>query len=166
MKRYKENEIDQLASILKKDGVISVPTDTVYGLCVRINSSKAYDKLVAIKNRPSNRNFPVMCANKEQIKKIAIVGEREEKLIDKFMPGPITLVLNKKLEAFSTINNAGTRTTSELAVRLAPTKILKDLITKVESPIFMTSANLSGEKECSSLLKIEETFPTLDGIME
>ena len=38
IKRYKENEIDKLANILKNDGVISVPTDTVYGVCARINS--------------------------------------------------------------------------------------------------------------------------------
>ena len=40
MKRYKQNEIDELAQILKKDGVISVPTDTVYGICARMNSKK------------------------------------------------------------------------------------------------------------------------------
>ena len=41
IKRYKQTEIDALAEILKKDGVISVPTDTVYGVCARINSKKA-----------------------------------------------------------------------------------------------------------------------------
>lgn len=78
MKRYKQSQIDELVNILKKDGVISVPTDTVYGICARINSVNAYNKLVAIKNRPSNKSFPVMCANEDQIKDIAIVDERVE----------------------------------------------------------------------------------------
>ena len=106
MKRYNENEINELANILKNDGVISVPTDTVYGLCARIHSKKAFDRLVETKNRPENKSFPVMCLNEDQIRSIAIVNQNAEKLIRAFMPGPITLVLNKKQEAFSYINNA------------------------------------------------------------
>ena len=96
MKRYTYNEIDKLADILKNDGVICVPTDTVYGLCARINSKKAYDNLVNIKNRPNIKLFPVVCLDEEQIKNIAIVNKYAEKLIHAFMPGPITLVFKKK----------------------------------------------------------------------
>lgn len=166
MNRYKQSQIDELVNILKKDGVISVPTDTVYGICARINSINAYNKLVAIKNRPSNKSFPVMCTNESQIRDIAIVDERAQKLIHAFMPGPITLVLNKRPEAFAYINNRGLKTTSEMAVRMAPTKILEELIQKLGSPIFMTSANESGKLTCNNLDEIEKIFPDLDGIME
>lgn len=166
MRRYSQNEVDELANILKKDGVISVPTDTVYGVCARINSKKAHDKLVDIKKRPDNKSFPVMCLNEEQIKGIAIVNSNAEKLIRAFMPGPITLVLNKRPEVFSYINNAGTRISDELAVRIVPLKVLEELIQKTGSPIFLTSANISGEKVCNSLDDIEKTFPNLDGILE
>lgn len=166
MKRYKPNEIDELANILKKDGVISVPTDTVYGICARINSKQAYDKLVNIKNRPANKSFPVMCLDEEQIKSIAIVDQNAEKLIRTFMPGPITLVLNKKPEAFSYINNAGERISDELAVRIAPLSILEELLQKTESPIFLTSANISGGSVCNTLDDIENLFPNLDGMLE
>lgn len=166
MKRYKQSEIKTIASILKEDGVISVPTDTVYGICARINSSKAYDKLVNVKNRPSNKSFPVVCSDIEQIKSIAIVDKRSEKLIKAFMPGPITLVLNKRPEAFSYINNAGMRETDELAVRMAPSKFLEELIKEVGSPLFLTSANKSGKTACKTLEEIEKMCPTLDGMVE
>lgn len=166
MKRYKQNEMDKLVEILKHDGVIAVPTDTVYGICVRINSINAYNKLRDIKNRPSNKSFPVMCADEEQIKSIAIVDERIERLIHAFMPGPVTLILNKKPEVLKYINNGGLKASSEMAVRMAPTQVLKDLIYKVESPIFMTSANQSGELTCNNLDEIERTCPNLDGMME
>ncbi len=166
MKIYKSNEIDKLANILKKDGVISIPTDTVYGICARINSKKAYNKLVNMKKRPANKSFPVMCLDEEQIKSIAIVDEKAEKLIHNFMPGPITLILKKKPEAFSYINNAGSRTSDEVAVRMATLKTLKELIQKTESPIFLTSANISGESTCNSLDEIERVFPNLDGILQ
>lgn len=162
IKRYKQNEIDELAEILKKDGVISVPTDTVYGVCARINSIKARDKLIITKNRPSNKLFPVMCADEEQIKSIAIVDERVEKLIHAFMPGPITLILAKKREVPEYVNNGGVT----IAVRMATSKVLEELIRKVGTPIFMTSANQSGEPICNNLDEIEKSCPTLDGMME
>ena len=59
VKRYKQSEIDELADILKNDGVISVPTDTVYGICARINSLKAHDKLISIKHRPITKLLPI-----------------------------------------------------------------------------------------------------------
>ncbi len=164
--RYKANEIEKLADILNNDGVISVPTDTVYGLCARINSKEAYEKLARIKNRPNNKSFPVVCLNEEQIKNIAIVDAKVEKIIRTFMPGPITLVLKKKPETFSYINNAGSKISDELAVRIAPTKEIKELIEKTQSPLFLTSANTSGNKPCNNLDEIERDFPEIDGILE
>ena len=162
IKRYKENEIDELAQILKRDGVISVPTDTVYGICARMNSIKAYNNLLSVKNRPSTKLFPVMCADKKQIKSIAIIDERIEKLIDELMPGPITLVLNKRLDIPDYVNNGG----QTIAVRMATSKILENLIRKIESPIFMTSANQSGEPVSINLEEIEKSCPLLDGMLE
>lgn len=162
IKRYKQNEIDKLADILKNDGIISVPTDTVYGVCARINSKRAHDKLMEIKNRPTSKSFPIMCADEKQIKDIAIVDDKAEKLIRDFMPGPITIVLKKKSNIPSYVSNGK----DTIAVRMATSKVLEDLIRKVGSPIFMTSANQSGEPTCNSLDEIEKACPTLEGIME
>ena len=162
IRRYKENEIDKLADILKKDGVISVPTDTVYGICASINSKIARDKLIDIKERPINKAFPVMCADARQIKSIAVVNTNAEKLIHAFMPGPITLVL-KRNNALSEYVTNGKDT---IAVRMATSKTLEKLIKKVESPLFMTSANKSEESECTNLDDIEKKFPLLDGILD
>ena len=162
IKRYKKSEIKKLAKILKNDGVISVPTDTVFGICARINSKIAHDKLVTVKNRPIKKSFPVMCANEEQIKSIAIVNDVAEKLIKSFMPGPITLVLkkNKNLPEYITNGN------DTIAVRMATSEAIEKLILELNSPIFMTSANQSGKPTCSSLDEIEKACPNLDGMME
>lgn len=162
IKRYKTDQINELVKILKNDGVISVPTDTVYGVCARISTKKAYDKLVAIKNRPKEKAFPVMCANIEQIKNIAIVDETAEKIIKAFMPGPLTVVLKKNKEIPDYVTNGK----DTIAVRMAPSEALKELINKVESPIFMTSANKSGEPTCNNIDEIEKACPSLDGILE
>jgi len=162
MKIFKQTETQELANILKKDGVIAVPTDTVYGLCARMNSKKARENLIEIKNRPENKAFPIMCNNIEQIKSIAKVDEKTEKIINSFMPGPITLILLKSENIPSFINEGST----EVGIRMATSKPLEELIKKVESPIFMTSANLSGEPVCKTIKEIENVFPNIDGILE
>lgn len=162
IKRYKQNEIEKLVEILKNDGVISVPTDTVFGVCARMNSKIAHDNLIKVKNRPISKSFPVMCADIEQIKNVAIVTEREEKLINVFMPGPITLVLKKNKELPSYVTN-GKET---IAIRMATSKALEELIQKLGCPLFMTSANQSGEPTCENLDEIEKSCPLLAGMME
>ena len=162
MKRYTQNEIDELANILKEDGVISVPTDTVYGICARMNSKKAHDKLMLVKDRPINKLLPVMCADEEQIKSIAVLDKRVEKIIHNFMPGPITLILLKRPELPEYINN-GSLT---IAVRMASSKIIEELIRKTGSPLFMTSANQSDNPVCKNLDEIEKACPNLDGMLE
>lgn len=162
VKIYSKNEINELIHILKNEGVISVPTDTVYGICGIINSKKAHDKIVEIKHRPQSKSFPVMCANEKQIKDIAIVNEKAEKIIRKFMPGPITIVLRKKENLPDYITN-GKET---IAVRMATSKELKKIIEKVGCPLFMTSANQSGQETCKSIEEIAEKCPLIDGILK
>jgi len=162
MKIFKQTKTQELANILKNDGVIAVPTDTVYGLCACMNSKKARENLIEIKNRPENNVFSVMCANIEQIKSIAKVDEKSEKIIKAFMPGPITILLEKRKEIPKYVNN-GLRL---IAVRMATSKPLEELIEKVGSPIFMTSANISGEPVCKTIKEIENVFPNIDGILE
>ena len=162
IKRYNQGEITELADILKNDGVISIPTDTLYGICARINSINAHDKLMKVKNRPTTKSFPIMCADEEQIKSIAIVDEKADKLIHTFMPGPITLVLKKISKVPSYVSNGK----DTIAVRMATSKVVEDLIRKTGCPIFMTSANQSGEPTCTTLEEIEKACPTLDAIME
>lgn len=162
IKRYKQTEIEKIVQILKNDGIISIPTDTIYGICARINSKVAHDKLIKAKERPINKSFPVMCENEEQIKSIAIADQKAEKLIKTFMPGPITIVLRKKEELPNYITNGK----DTIAIRMATSKTIEEIINKLGSPIFMTSANQSGKKECTNLEEIEKNCPLLDGIIE
>lgn len=162
MKRFSEDDIEEIVDILKNNGVISVPTDTVYGVCARINSKKAHDNLILVKNRPETKPFPVMCANEEQIKDIAIVNKKAEKIIKAFMPGPITIVLNKKETVPDYITN-GKKT---IAIRMATSKTLEKIILSLGTPIFMSSANQSGEKTSESLEEIEKNCPKINGMLE
>ena len=162
MKTYTQEQIDELAEILRNDGVISVPTDTIFGICARVNSKTAYENLIKAKNRPLSKLFPIMCADIEQINSIAIVEENSKILINAFMPGPITLILKSKSNLPKYANNGGTT----VAIRMATSNVLKELIKKTGSPIFLTSANQSGMPTCTNVNEIEKACPSIDGMME
>lgn len=162
MKKYNKNQIKELTKILKNDGVISVPTDTVFGICGSIKSKKAQEKLKSIKERPASKPFPIMCADIDQIKSIAMIDNKSEKIIREFMPGPITIVVRKNSQLPEYINN-GKET---IAIRMATSNELKELIKSLGCPVFMTSANKSGEEVCKTLEDIERKCPDLDGMLE
>lgn len=161
MKRYSQNDIQDLAEILNHDEVISVPTDTVYGVCARMQK-KAEDRLREVKNRPLTKAFPLMCSDIEQVKTIAIIDERAQKVMEAFMPGPLTVILNKREDLEEYVNGGG----MTLAIRLATSDALRKLIETVGMPLFMTSANQSGMPTCTSLDEIETQCPLLAGMME
>jgi len=162
MKVIKQSELEELANILDNDGILAVPTDTIYGLCAKMNSKEAFEKLVKTKKRPSNKPFPIMCANLEQINCIAKVDPKSKKIIQYFMPGPITILLEKKNEIPQYVNND----LRLIAIRMATSKFLEELIQKVGCPIFMSSANLSDEPVCKSIEEIQNKFPNIDGIVK
>ncbi|MEE1333645.1 MAG: L-threonylcarbamoyladenylate synthase, partial [Erysipelotrichaceae bacterium] len=106
--------------------------------------------------------FPIMCADLAQVETICEVDETSRKIIQAFMPGPLTIILKKKAEVPSFVNGG----LDTLAIRLATSKELHDLIQAVGEPLYMTSANQSGQPVCTSLDEIEKQCPLLDGMME
>ncbi len=93
----KENELNDVIESIKRDGLVILPTETVYGLAASAFSDKACQKIFVAKGRAQDNPLIVHVANKEMIYNIVEkTNEIEEKLIDHFMPGPFTLILNKK----------------------------------------------------------------------
>ncbi|MBO7703701.1 MAG: threonylcarbamoyl-AMP synthase [Solobacterium sp.] len=159
MRRFREDETTEMAALLKEGGCLSVPTDTVFGICAAMNEA-SMEKLYEVKNRPRSRQFPIVCSDLSMLEDIAVVSREARRVIQAFMPGPLTVVLRKtaKIPDYA----AG----ETIAVRLAMSEALRRLVEETGSPLFLTSANRSGEKECESLDEIEKACPKLDGMME
>lgn len=93
----KENELNNIIEALKNNELVILPTETVYGLAANAFSDEACNKIFTVKGRAQDNPLIVHVANKKMIYDIAEKpNEIEEKLIDSFMPGPFTLILNKK----------------------------------------------------------------------
>ncbi len=161
MKIFSENEVDSAAEVLTHDGVIAVATDTVFGVCCRMQSEAAQERLRDIKHRPLDKAFPIMAADINQVEEFALIEETGRKIMTSLLPGPGTVILKKK-EDLPAYINGGLPT---VAVRLATSDQLKNLIEKT-GPLFMTSANQSGQPVCQSIEEIEQACPDLDGILK
>ena len=90
-------ELETVANVLKSNGLVILPTETVYGLAASAFSDEACKKIFTVKGRAQDNPLIVHVSDKKMIYDIAeSPNEIEEKLIDAFMPGPFTLILCRK----------------------------------------------------------------------
>ena len=96
-KNINEKELNHVIETIKKNELVLLPTETVYGLAASAFSDDACQKIFTVKGRAQDNPLIVHVANRKMIDAIAEKpNEIEEKLIAHFMPGPFTLILNKK----------------------------------------------------------------------
>lgn len=148
-----KEELDEVSKILKNNGLIIFPTETVYGIGGNALSNEVIDKVYNAKNRPRAKAVNIMVANKNEIEKYAeITSDIEQKIIDKFLPGPLTIILKKKND-FGNYFTAGNDT---IGIRIPNHKIVNAILNKIDFPIIAPSANISGEPsgiEVSNIIK-------------
>jgi len=151
------NKIKDAAKILAQNGTVAFPTETVYGLGANALDKKAVKKIFVAKGRPGDNPLIVHIANKKDLNKLVEkIPANAEKLIDKFWPGPLTIVL-KKSKIIPKIVTAGLNT---VAIRMPSDKVALALIKEAKIPIAAPSANLSGRP---SPTKFEHVFDDLNG---
>ncbi len=127
--------------IIKRGGLVAFPTETVYGLGANALDKKAVRKIFKVKGRPLDNPLIVHIANKKEIYKLAKkISKKTEKLMDKFWPGPLTLILHKKKIVPDEVTAGG----NTIAIRIPKNKIALELIKTVGYPIAAPSANLAG----------------------
>jgi len=131
-----------ISKTLSEHGVIAVPTDTVYGIGCLVQDEKAIDRIYEIKGREQSKAIPVLIGNLEQLHEVATEwSPTAQKLIDRFWPGALTLIL--KRQPTLPVNLTPNPT---IGVRMPDHGWLRDLITHT-GPQAVTSANLSGDPE-------------------
>ncbi|TCK87915.1 L-threonylcarbamoyladenylate synthase [Natranaerovirga hydrolytica] len=133
--------IQKAAAILRNGGLVAFPTETVYGLGANALSVDAANKIYTAKGRPSDNPLIIHIAKVEDIQTlVSNIPEKAYKLIDKFWPGPLTLVFNKSENVPNTITGG----LNTVAIRMPAHKIALEIIEKAKVPVAAPSANLSG----------------------
>ncbi len=134
-------DIKKAADILKKGGVVVYPTETVYGIGANIFSEDALKKVFAIKKRTADKPISIAVSDFKMMNDVVYIDEKERGFIEKFLPGPITVLLKKK-EIVPDILTSGL---DVVGVRYPDHKIAVKLIELAGVPITSTSANISEE---------------------
>jgi L-threonylcarbamoyladenylate synthase len=134
-------QVEKGIAILQQGGIVAYPTDTLYGLGASMTNRQAVERIYRVKQRPPDMALPLLVSSVDKIEALAeTVPEVARKLIQKFLPGALTIVLPAS-PSVPDIITAGGRT---VAVRIPAHPVPLALIEGIGTPLVGTSANLSG----------------------
>lgn len=145
-------------NVLKNDGVIVLPTETVYGLSVDAQSDQAVARLNRLKGRATVKSYIMVVADLEQAEKHVDFDERARKLAVAFWPGPLTMVLHPKDHTLA--KRLGDY--EKLSVRVSSSTMVRRLSAMLGSPLVSTSANVSGGDVCYTADEVRQQFEGRD----
>ncbi len=135
--------IGEAVRVLQRDGLVIYPTETVYGLGADAFSEDAIMKVFEAKHRPLSQPISVAVSDIGMLRCIAHVSPTDEEFLDRFLPGPVTVVLKAK-RLLPGILTAGT---GLIGVRIPAHPVPIALIEGLDSPVTATSANVHGAPE-------------------
>ena len=151
--------IEKTFEIIENGGVAVFPTDTVYGLGCNPYNSSAVKKIYEIKSREKIKSLPVLAYSLEIVKKITDIDSFTEKIIEKYWPGPLTLILKLTDEKLK----KSLKLEDKIAIRIPDSECVLKLLEKCNL-LVGTSANISGNTsftdpdECIKNIKNYDIF--------
>ena len=93
--KLKKMDRQEIINTLMSGGILAFPTDTVFGLACIIDKD-AIQKVYEAKGRDFDKPLPMMCCDLKMIEEVAYVSDSAKKLIERFVPGPLTMIFKKK----------------------------------------------------------------------
>ena len=140
---------EKILKNIKSGKIFIYPTDTIYGIGCDATNIKSVNKIKKIKKRDKNKPLSVIAPSKKWIKENLTLDVN----VNKYLPGPYTLILKKKNKNFlSHVSN-----TEYLGVRIPNNKITK-IIQNSNVPFITTSVNFSAEKQKKLISEIKDNI--------
>lgn len=146
--------VTDAVKVLRRDGLVVYPTDTVYGLGADALSEYAVHRLYEVKGRPLGKPISVAVSDEEMMGAIAKISDEAWEFIREFLPGPVTLILPAK-SCLPPVLSGGT---GMIGIRMPKNQIARDIIAELDAPITGTSANLSGTTPPASREQVNVTY--------
>lgn len=148
-------ELKEPAKIIKDGGIVIFPTETVYGIGTNGFSEKSIKRIYELKKRDFRKPISLLVSNMEMVKMIAKdISEVEYALMEKFFPGPFTIILKKK----KTVPDILTANSDTVGVRMPSSEIARNLVEYAGVPIATPSANISGKPSGTNIKDIMKDF--------
>ena len=160
--KYLSFNDEKALNIINEGHVLAFPTETVFGLGVIYDKKEAFDELVSLKQRNPDKPFTIMISNIQEIAFFTDIDEKIRRVIDKYFPGEITLILKSK-KTYPWIDlNQGT-----VGIRMSALNELNEFIARIGKPLLVTSANISGQSPLYNAEEVNDTFKeNLKGIVK
>jgi L-threonylcarbamoyladenylate synthase len=148
-----EADLDRAAELLANGRVVAVPTETVYGLAVDPRRESAVASLFALKGRPESVALPVLIAEPGDAEALGMLDDRARALVDRYWPGPLTLVLRRRAGAVMHLGGDP----ASIGLR-CPAHLLTRRLIAVTGPLAVTSANRHGGSPARAAAEVEAIF--------
>ncbi|MBW6462033.1 MAG: threonylcarbamoyl-AMP synthase [DPANN group archaeon] len=137
--------LEVAADIIKDGGLVIYPTDTAYAVGADMLNKDAIAKLDIAKDRPEEKNYTAILSDLDMAGRFCDLMPSEKKIVNKFMPGPLTLAVAKKDNIPDYIHS------SYFTFRIPDCVIAKEIAHLSDTAITATSANISGEPTAYSI---------------
>ncbi|MBA1339523.1 MAG: L-threonylcarbamoyladenylate synthase [Pelagibacterales bacterium] len=154
--KFNNKNISKASGLLKKGGLVGVPTETVYGVAANAYSNNSIRKVYKLKKRPYKNPLIIHYLDLKDLIQDVELNKNFFKLYKKFCPGPITFVLNKKKT--SNISKLATANLDTVAVRFPKNQALRKLLKKINFPLAIPSANKSSGISPVNSIDVYEEF--------
>jgi len=142
-----DEELARAGAILRKGGLVAFPTETVYGVAVSAELPEAVERLYELKNRPRNKPMTLMVASTTPVReRCSNIPRAAVDLMKRFWPGPLTLVLPDKAGGLA-------------GFRLPSHPLARGLVRAAGVPLYVPSANLSGNPAPTTAEDVLRDFP-------
>ncbi len=157
-----------IAKVFAKGGIVIFPTDTVWGIGCVYDDDQAIKRLYSIKNRLPDKPTSLLIPNTSWVNKLAIINPTAKKILNKYWPGALTVVLSAKKEIE---DKSFVSTTKKVGVRIPNHQKLLEVLKILDKPILGPSANFAGQTPPQTisqldpnLLKlVDAVFSSVDG---
>lgn len=140
-----------IAKIIESGGIVVYPTETSYGIGTNAVNAAAVKRLRAIR-KPSGKPISIIVSGIEMMRKYGVMTKKIEKLVKKFMPGPLTIIANKKGTIPKILNK------TEIAFRISSHPVAAIIAEYSDVPVTAASANPEGKPPAFDVKKVMEYF--------
>lgn len=155
--------IDRCVTILQNDGVIAVPTDTIYGFAALVSSEQAVRRIYEIKGRSFTKPLAIAVGDIDDVLTWSKPTLTKEQLsTGDLLPGPVTLMFERQASLPSYFNP----NVSNVAIRIPNCQFMIDLARRLKQPIALTSANYSNDPSSISIEEFQPLWPQLDLVVD
>lgn len=137
----KKEDIAAASELLRKGGLVAMPTETVYGLAANALDAQAVENIFGAKGRPQDNPLIVHIADMSDFEKYGSPNETARKLAEAFWPGPLTIIVDKK----PCIPDVVSAHLNTVGIRMPAHKVALELIKEAGVPVAAPSANTSGK---------------------